>query len=323
MKNPVMTNKVLQCNLGRSRDAQDLLIRQTQKLGIEVCVISEPSRIPESAGWFCSEDGLAAIYSRDINISRRCRLVKRARKFVIVEWGDILLVSAYISPNSDRSEFLSFLDDLGAEVHTLVNRILICGDFNSKSTHWGNGRTDTRGSLVEEWAAECDLRLLNVGGKPTCVRPQGWSIVDLSWATPDLCHSIIGWRVRDDLESPSDHQYIVIEINTGNQSSGNQGRKRHPRWAWSRCDHDVYNAAVAWEFMQLPATENTPAETLARKIRKALQAACDAAMPRVRFGSRYRPVYWWNEDIAQARTILYARGVNGRKQEPVDMVRMK
>lgn len=92
-------------------------------------------------------------------------MVRQAKRFVVVEWGEIFLVSAYISPNSDRSDFLTFLDELGTEIHSLGRRVLVCGDFNSKSTYWGSRKTDTRGSLVEEWAAECDLRLLNVIAK--------------------------------------------------------------------------------------------------------------------------------------------------------------
>lgn len=97
-------------------------------------MISEPPCIPNSEGWFGSKDGLAAIYLCDKR--RKGRLIKQAENFIVVEWENIYMISVYISPNVDRTDFLIFLDDLGDEVHVLKDHILIGGDFNSKSTHW-------------------------------------------------------------------------------------------------------------------------------------------------------------------------------------------
>jgi len=170
---PIMFSIIIQCNLNRSWDAQHLLVKQAQEMRAEACMISELPRNMKSANWFSSKDGLAAIYLCDPNGQRKDRLIKQAENFVTVKWGDIFLISIYISLNANRSDFLTFLDELTTEVHLRKERVLICGDFNSKSTHWEGKRTDTRGALVEEWAAECNLRLLNIGDTPTCVRPQG------------------------------------------------------------------------------------------------------------------------------------------------------
>ncbi|RLU14683.1 hypothetical protein DMN91_013075, partial [Ooceraea biroi] len=51
--------------------------------------------------------------------------------------------------------------------------ILIAGDFNAKSALWGSPRSDGRGRLVEGWAADLGLCLLNTGSGSTCVRWQG------------------------------------------------------------------------------------------------------------------------------------------------------
>ncbi|EFN65109.1 hypothetical protein EAG_13721, partial [Camponotus floridanus] len=72
-------------------------------------------------------------------------------------------------------------------------------DFNAKSPLWGANSLDGRGVLLSGWAAERDLRIVNVGNIPTCVRPQGGtSIVDLTWSSPDILLLIDEWRVMED-----------------------------------------------------------------------------------------------------------------------------
>lgn len=97
---------------------------------------------------------------------------------MVAKCGDIHIISCYISLNAKRAEFLTFLDELGLSIKFLENRIVIGGDFNSKSTLWGLPYTDSRGELVEKWAAEYNLRLINSGTSPTCIRLQGQSIID-------------------------------------------------------------------------------------------------------------------------------------------------
>lgn len=60
--------------------------------------------------------------------------------------------------------------------------------------------------------AERDLKLCNVGGVPTCVRLQGSSVVDLTWALPSLLGRIIGWHVVAGFESLSDHRYVSFQV---------------------------------------------------------------------------------------------------------------
>lgn len=57
-----------------------------------------------------------------------------------------------------------------------------------------------------------DLRVLNSGSEFTCIRLQGMSIIDLTWASPELLVRIKDWRVRTDLQSLSDHLYIGFSL---------------------------------------------------------------------------------------------------------------
>lgn len=95
------------------------------------------------------------------------------------------------------------------------------------------------------WAAERDLRVANTGETPTCVRPQGCSIINLTWASPDLIGSIRNWRVREDLESLSDHRYIVFSLHTDRLELP-PNRSVHRKWSMKKFDRDFFLAIMIW-----------------------------------------------------------------------------
>ncbi|KMQ88867.1 reverse transcriptase [Lasius niger] len=243
--------------------------------------------------------------------------------------GDIHIISCYISPNATRSEFLSFLDELGLSVRILESRILIGGDFNSKSTLWGSPFTNSRGELLEEWAAELDLRLVNTGNLPTCIRPQGQSIIDLTWSTADINNLIENWRVANEIETLSDHEYILITIGHGNRVETTYSRRRpkYPRWKWKNFDLDKFRAALIWSCsvsLNEDGNELVTPDLRERKVRLAMRDACDAATTRA--GGRFAKTqaYWWSEEISQLRktTIQKKRAWTHAKQRrrPADQV---
>lgn len=60
-----------------------------------------------------------------------------------------------------------------------------------------------------------NLTLINEGNSPTCVRQQGSSIVDLTWATPQIAGRINNWKVEEEVVSLSDHNYLTFRIDLG------------------------------------------------------------------------------------------------------------
>ncbi|XP_029177649.1 uncharacterized protein LOC114945560 [Nylanderia fulva] len=137
-----------------------------------------------------------------------------------------------------REEFLTFLDELSVAIRILGGRTLICGDFNAKSSQWGSRNTDRRDELVDEWAAEHDLRLINSGALPTCIRPQ-------------------------------DDGYL----NVNDRSSNSQ---KYPRWNIKKMDIDKFRAAILWNCTNSDdqPTEKT-AEDQAKWIERSIHQACD------------------------------------------------
>ena len=172
-------------------------------------------------------------------------IIESGRGYVAAAWGKMTVVGLYASANAPISSLQRLLDRIRNCVVSLKNQdVLVLGDFNAKSSIWGSPRTKTSGKAVVEWASELDLRLLNEGSKSTCVRWQGESIVDLTWASPSAARKVRNWRVAEERESLSDHRYIIIRLLPGGRVANHykgerqrgRGRERrqedphHPRW---------------------------------------------------------------------------------------------
>lgn len=206
------------------------------------CVIAEPVRIPNSARWFASDDGRSAIRWNPEILQTSCVLVKKGRHFVAVRFSDVSVFSSYISPNLLVVDYLEFLEELSDVIHDLGGRLIFCGDYNAKSVLWGSPATDVRGDYVERWAAANDLRLANVGNSPTCVRPQGTSIVDLTWVSSQAVDMISDWTVREDLESMSDHEYITFMVGV----SASRRIANGPDRSLSKMDRKAFALSLEW-----------------------------------------------------------------------------
>ena len=174
-----LAGHIIQINLNHSARAQDLLLQTMAECGIGLAVVAEPYRIPQNCG-VGDTTNTAAIVRAGTTDSPNINLIKKDRGFVMATWGRMVVVSMYVSPNAHTASFREQLDKIRDSVLPwMAQDVLVIGDFNAKSTLWGSPRTNLRGDIVVEWAAELDLRLLNEGSKSTCVRWQGESIVDL------------------------------------------------------------------------------------------------------------------------------------------------
>jgi len=177
---------------------------------IGLSCVSEPgAAVRVDPCWFYSHSRLAAVFWLPQLLSVSVILSYTARDFVTVKAGDMYITSVYVSPNQDNAYFLQFLDDfknfyLSAGCPPMV----LCGDFNARSQLWGDNKCNHRGEILEEWTAELDFRLCNLGNTFTCIRPQGSSIPDTTWTSPSCVDRISRWHVVTGMETFSDHVYI-------------------------------------------------------------------------------------------------------------------
>ncbi|XP_053976890.1 uncharacterized protein LOC128875357 [Hylaeus volcanicus] len=180
---------------------------------VGLAVTTEPYQVPDHPHWFGDEDGLVAVWRRRHSATvPPCTVVQRGRGMILVKWGRFLVAGCYNSPNCGSAEFGRYLDQLGAMVPPyMAGPVLVLGDLNARSTAWGNPGTSSRGGALQEWAEGMELRLLNRGFVPTCVRWNGWFIVDVSFASAAASRWVSNWRVWEG-ETLSDHSYILMDV---------------------------------------------------------------------------------------------------------------
>ncbi|CAB3254559.1 unnamed protein product [Arctia plantaginis] len=301
-----VSNLLVQTNLNHCAAAQDLFLQTMAQWSIGVAVVAEPYSVPPRPNWMGDWDGSVAVVGSTTAHSPPLSLRDKGTGYVAVEWGGITIYGVYFSPNRSLNDFEVFLISLETSIRRLASgHVLVLGDFNAKSIAWGSPRTDARGEAVEEWAASVGLCLLNRGSTNTCVRQQGGSIVDLSFATPALAARVRNWRVLKEVETLSDHLYIRFELSrTQDSSRGHVARRlsRFPRWAVARLNRDLLEEAAiihSWLSPQAPTEE---VDVGAGRFRDAITHICDAAMPRIR-GRRppRKEVYWWSQELADLR----------------------
>lgn len=290
---------------------------------VGLAIVSEPYRIPTGdPQWVGAPDGSVAMVWRRTKHPLPYTAVDSGDGFVLARWGGILLVGVYFSPRFSTADLEDRLDAISRSVRAQRPApIIIADDFNTHSKTWGSRRTNAKGRVVLNWAAALGLMCMNRGRESTCVRAQGESIVDLTWASPQAAAGFRSWKVLTEEESLSDHVFIEFELWTalGNYQTD---RGRYPaRWSMKKLDPDKLIAALLISSWPTTNEEGTIEEE-ARSIRDEITRACDVAMPR----SQPRPrkaKYWWIQEIADLRRLsirarrswLRARRSSSRSRE--------
>lgn len=141
-----------------------------------------------------------------------------------------------------------------------------------------------------------DFRLINEGSSPTCVRPQGTSVVDLTWATASIQPKIDNWKVLKD-ETYSDHKYIYFTIKE--ESVYNVKKKKYNRWKSSKMDIDNFQECIEWNCTNDVNMYDDPTHA-AEWLQSTLTEACNYSMPKIKVINR-KSTYWWNNIIEEKR----------------------
>ncbi|XP_047995913.1 uncharacterized protein LOC125233826 [Leguminivora glycinivorella] len=210
-----MALSCMQVNINHCANAQDLMIQSIAEWQIGVTVVSEPYFIPDRNDWVSDHNKTVAIIAPAAAGSPSFENTVKGRGFVLAVLSGVAIIGVYFSPNRLLAEFEQSLTEVGALIRQISPvPVIVAGDFNAKSTAWGCPATDVRGDVLEEWAISLGLTILNTGSESTCVRPQGESIVDITFASDALARRIQNWRVEAEVESLSDHRYIRYDLTT-------------------------------------------------------------------------------------------------------------
>ncbi|XP_035229484.1 uncharacterized protein LOC118201476 [Stegodyphus dumicola] len=217
--------KGVQINLHHARAAVSQLQQRYNEQNYSFALIQEPYHVYNKIKGFSSlhrvyysdkEVPLAGIVIFDNAISVVEVFTSNCLVILKVNFGnnDLLLISAYCSPNADLAKFLGELSMILDK--NMTKDILIGADFNAKSDVWGIQEEDSRGKLILEFVNTYGLHILNSSDSiPTFEGSRGSSWIDLT-----LTNSAynIDWKVVSDI-SCSDHNYIEIDINETRSSS--------------------------------------------------------------------------------------------------------
>ena len=74
---------------------------------------------------------------------------------------------------------------------------------------------------------------------------EGESIVDITLVTPWVLDRLSRWQVVGEVETLSDHCYIVFRVGPRGLMR-TRPAKSYPRWAWGQLDEDKFRAVLEW-----------------------------------------------------------------------------
>ncbi|GBN25120.1 Retrovirus-related Pol polyprotein from type-1 retrotransposable element R1 [Araneus ventricosus] len=135
---------------------------------------------------------------------------------------NLLLITVYCPPKEDLYHILAELETCFMLPY---DRVLLTGDFNSKSPVWGSDVEDERGRQLMEFVLSKGLAIVNEEDTiPTFDGSRGRSWVDITISDPLLLDNIFKWKV--DLEPTcSDHNSISFSLYTGKKTKPRKHRR--------------------------------------------------------------------------------------------------
>ncbi|KAH8355806.1 hypothetical protein KR084_009606, partial [Drosophila pseudotakahashii] len=160
----------------RPEQAQRILQKGKIRIGWVVCRIME--KIEPRRCYKCMGYG---------HTSARCRVSDGVAKST--------QEACYRSPSVHVDDFRNIVHEIAQDTRGR-SPVLIAGDFNAWSTAWGSDKTTPRGTILLDAKAPLDVCLLNDGNRCTFSKAGRESIIDLTFASPELARNC-AWRVTD------------------------------------------------------------------------------------------------------------------------------
>lgn len=190
----------------------------------------------------------------------------------------------------------------------LPPRCIITGDMNAHHSWWDSRiRSPKRADELVEIMLTHDYDLLNTPDTPTYQHRTGTgsSVLDLTFASPELNNLATNWAVDDDAFAGSDHETIRFELLSPHALT--QEAPTTQRFNWDKadwqglCQHlTTYSTATRREWLHLhdnPSPGNL--DKAAEHLRDLLLEAIRKYIPTSNICDRSKR--WWNPTILAAR----------------------
>ena len=241
----------------------------------------------------------------DLRVVGRTDLLEHPDAIILeLQIGDFscLIINVYNDPRESVIPLLTTipLPDLP---------ICITGDFNMHHDLWSEGdssKTTGRTEDMVDWMTSNGFTLLNQKGEVTFARRSHHSVLDLTWINEEFVSDdrFQNWRVREDLDSGSDHIPITWEIDLGGfhphigPDSGVFGFKAEHQKPWLT----ALSSAVSTHFPHHVLTVEHPTEhdldLSITGFMRALEQATSQTIPIKKFSAKANP--WWSDELRVA-----------------------
>ena len=286
--------KILQTNLNRQRAAHDMAFLTSYRLNIDLIIASEPNKslMKSSCKWKTDSNLDVAVYFK--NNKLEVANIKIETGFVILQLESFDVYCCYSSPNISLDIFKSYVDRIMNSIRNYRREAIVLGDLNIKSPLWGAQRSDARGEYFAEWIAAMQLVVHNTGSVPTFTRGSSASYIDVTCSTERLAGRVRNWKVLEEEETISDHNFIYFEIENQNQTAKKNTERQEIMF-----NKNIFRKSIGKLKERYMSNENASVTECISYIKQALKESSSN-----RNGLKQILVpYWWNAEIETYREM--------------------
>ena len=169
---------------------------------------------------------------------------------------------------------------------------IYCGDYNARTTTWGDRETHPRGLELEDtYHSLPGIEILN-DGEYTTIHD---TVLDMSFATKPL-NTKCRWRVNRDILSDV---HYGIEIDIGMAKYCDRDRFQ-PRFKLDTADWPAFTQELEHLCAEY-STKDKPIETIALDLNALVMAAADKTIKKTKYCNTPWRCWFWNENCTLAR----------------------
>lgn len=213
--------------------------------------------------------------------------------------GITIVATCYCSPNEVDSLALNLSTIRQALTDFDSDHVILVGDFNAKSTLWGQRPTDARGRELITFATTLGFDIVNnPDSRPSCSSSRGESWVDVLLVRGCL-DRITDWDILDD-ETLSDHNAMVW--NYSELLVRRLPSSYTQRWRLKDMNRERFSQDLC--ALDLPECDQENTDQNIDFLVSNLQTLCRRHTRR-RTG-RARSAYWWTDGLAIDRKRVRA-----------------
>lgn len=326
---------VVQCNLQRSRTAQQEFLSYFKSHNVDVALISEPY-----VGNNLSLSSISGVTIFQFSITDRvkaCIFLKETLavyalgrsdlsscNFAVVDfkmkYRTFTLVSAYVEPRADPHHVMHTLDNLMNLKST--GFVVIGGDFNGNHPLWGSDSADARGEELSSLCGTHNFYVCNIGDVPTfeVVRAGRLltSIDDVTLVSDQALISVQDWKVDRGVCPCSDHNAITFTICTPFQAPTSlppSTRLYHTKFAnWTKFHDILVGDSEFGTLLSTDWTDITPAQLddAIGQLTSCIHRACDGSMKKRSQRSSVSCKWWTSELDDMKKEVIHLHHVLSR-----------